>query len=192
MVNIQKEEKIIKQNNNTKEDIANEFLDEQTQQIKNTTSTISEIIPKNINNNINQYQEVNQDILGQSINTANRYQQETINTMQSIFNNYLELQKNITNTFQSIFTRFVNDTSNNKSYWNNFQFPQEYTDTSNKTNQNITGNTIKCIQRVYDFALTYTENFNKSIEIAQRYYNESVQNYYNFVNKIGRYYSNHN
>ena len=68
--------------------------------------------------------------------------------MQSIFNNYLELQKNIANTFQSMFTRFVNNTSNNKSYWNNFQFPQEYTDTPNKTNQNITGNTIQCTQGI--------------------------------------------
>jgi hypothetical protein len=34
--------------------------------------------------------------------------------------------------------------------------------------------------------VTSTESFNKSIEMAQKYYNEAVQNYLNFVNKIGR------
>jgi hypothetical protein len=128
--------------------------------------------------------------LGQSITTAYRYQQDTINTIQSIFDNYLELQNNITNSFQSMFSRFNSNISNNKSYWNNFLFPQQYTDESNKTIRNITDNTTNCTQRLYDFALTYTENFNKSIEIVQRYYNESVQNYFDFVNKIGRSYSN--
>jgi hypothetical protein len=33
-----------------------------------------------------------------------------------------------------------------------------------------------------------TENFNKSIEIAQKYYNDNLQNYFNFVNKIGKSY----
>ncbi|HEX5187386.1 MAG TPA: hypothetical protein VFV86_10905 [Nitrososphaeraceae archaeon] len=33
-----------------------------------------------------------------------------------------------------------------------------------------------------------TETFNKSIEIAQNWYNESSENYFNLVNKIGRSY----
>jgi hypothetical protein len=54
----------------------------------------------------------------------------------------------------------------------------------------MTDHTINCTQRLNDIALTSTETFNKSIEIVQKYYNESVQNYFNFVNKIGRSYYN--
>ena len=97
------------------------------------------------------------------------------------------MQKNIANTFQSAFSRFLDNAS--KSYWNNFQYPQQYTDVYKNTNQIITENTINCTQRINDFALASIESFNKTIEIAQKYYNESVQNYLNFVNKIGRSYS---
>ena len=114
--------------------------------------------------------------------------QEAINTMQSVLKSYVELQKNLLNSFQSVFSRFINDTS--KSYLNNFTAPQQYADAYNKTNQTITDNTLNYTQRVNDFAVTSTESFNKSIEIAQKYYNEAVQNYLNFVNKIGRSYSN--
>ena len=164
-----------------------QFLEQQNQQVKNTTSTISETTNKN-NDNINQFQETNRTILDKNISTTNRYQHETINTMQSILNNYVELQKNLLNSFQSVISRFLNDAS--KLYSNNFSSKQQYTDTYNKTNQTITDNTINYTQRVNDFALASIESFNKTIEIAQRYYNESVQNYINFVNKVGRSYSN--
>ena len=46
----------------------------------------------------------------------------------------------------------------------------------NKSNQNVTDSTVNCIWRINDdIALASTETFNKSIEIAQKYYNESVQ-----------------
>ena len=178
-----KEENI---SNNLKEE-TKQFLEQQSQQVKNTTSTISEATNK-INDNINQYQETNRTILDKNIDTANKYQQETINTTQSILNNYVELQKNLLNSFQSVFSRFLNDTF--KSYLNNFTSAQRYTDAYNKTNQTITENTINCTRRLNDVAVTSTESFNKSIEIAQKYYNESVQNYFDFVNKLGRSYSN--
>jgi len=38
--------------------------------------------------------------------------------------------------------------------------------------------------------LRSTETFNKSIEIAQKYYNDSIQNYFNFLKKIERSSSN--
>ena len=41
-----------------------------------------------------------------------------------------------------------------------------------KTNQNITDNTINANRRINDLVLGSTETFNKSIEIAQKYYNE--------------------
>jgi len=110
--------------------------------------------------------------------------------MQSISNSYGELQNNILNTYKSVFSRFLDGVSN-KSNWNNFGFPERYIDVYNKTNQTITdNNTINCTGRLNEFALTSTESYNKSIEIAQKYYNEFVQNYFNFVNKIGKSYYN--
>ena len=55
----------------------------------------------------------------------------------------------------------------------------------------MTNNTVKATRRINDVALASAETFNKSIEIAQKYYNEAVQNYLNFVNKIEKSYYNH-
>ena len=128
-------------------------------------------------------------MLDKSIDTSNKYQQETIDTIQLITNNTIELQKNFANTFQSVFSKFIDDTS--KSYWNNYLYPQRYTDVYNKSNQNVTDNTGNATRRINDVVLASTETFNKSIEIAQKYYNEAAQNYFNFVNKIEKSYYNH-
>jgi sugar-specific transcriptional regulator TrmB len=184
-----KDDKTKKQSDIIKEG-TEEFLDEQKQQMENTTSTISETTDK-VTDNINEYQETNKEILEESMDTTNNYQQEMINSIQSISNNYIELQKNLLNTFYSVVSKFFDDTSN-KSYWNNFKFPERYnTSLYNKTNQNVTNNTVNTTLRLNEFLCASTETFNKSIEIAQKCYNESVQNYFNFINKIGKsYYSN--
>ena len=186
MTNLENENK--KQSNTIKEETG-KFLDQQRQQIENTTSTISDTTNK-VANNVNEYQQANRAILNKSIDTSNKYQQESINTIQSITNNTIELQKNFAKTFQSAFSRFLDDTS--KSYWNNYLYPQRYTDVyNNKTNQNVTDNTVNATRRINDIALASAETFNKSIEIAQKYYNEAAQNYLNFVNKIEKSYYNH-
>jgi hypothetical protein len=183
MTNFENENK--KQRNNVKEETG-KFLDQQRQQIANTTSNISDTTNK-ITNNVNEYQQANRAILDKSIDTSNKYQQESINTIQSITNNTIELQKNFANTFQSVFSKFIDDTS--KSYWNNYLYPQRYADVYNKTNQNVTENTVDATRRINNVVLASTETFNKSIEIAQKYYNEAAQNYFNFVNKIERQYN---
>jgi ABC-type transporter Mla subunit MlaD len=182
MTSLESENK--KQSNNTKEGTG-KFLDQQRQQIENTASNISDTSNK-VTNSVNDYQQTNRAILDKSIDASNTYQQETIKTIQSISNNTIELQKNFANTFQSVFSKFINDTS--KSYWNNYLYPQRYTDIYNKTNQNVTDNTLNTTRRINNIALASTETLNKSIEIAQKYYNESVQNYFNFVNKIEKSY----
>ncbi|MDF2738348.1 MAG: hypothetical protein K0S93_2208 [Nitrososphaeraceae archaeon] len=187
MVNVKEENK--RQSNNIKEG-TNKFLDNQRQQLENTTSTISETT-NNINENINEYQNINNKVLEKSFELADKYQQQIINTIKAISNNYVEAQKNFLYNYQPAFSRFLDDTYNKtKSNLNNFRFLERYADVYNKTNQTITDNTINCTQRVNDFTLTSIESFNKSIEIAQKYYNEAVQNYFNFVKQIGRSYSN--
>ena len=185
MTSLESENK--KQSNNTKEGTG-KFLDQQRQQIENTASNISDTSNK-VTNSVNDYQQTNRAILDKSIDASNTYQQETIKTIQSISNNTIELQKNFANTFQSVFSKFINDTS--KSYWNNYLYPQRYTDIYNKTNQNVTDNTLNTTRRINNIALASTESLNKSIEIAQKYYNEAAQNYFNFVNKIEKSYYNH-
>src|SRR5215203_5662717 len=105
MTNLENENK--KQSNNTKEE-TDKFLDQQRQQIENTTSNLSDTTNK-VTNSVNEYQQINRAIL-KSIDTSNKYHQETINTIQSISNNTIELQKNFANTFQSVF-KFIDDTS---------------------------------------------------------------------------------
>ena len=185
MTNLENENK--KQSNNTKEETG-KFLDQQRQQTENTVSNISDTTNK-VTNSVNEYQQTNRAILDKSIDTSNKYQQETINSIQSITNNTIELQKNFANIFQSVFSKFIDETS--KSYWNNYLYPQRYTDVYNKSNQNVTNNTINATRRTNDVVLASAETFNKSIEIAQKYYNEAVQNYFNFVNKIEKSYYNH-
>jgi hypothetical protein len=186
MTNLENENK--KQSNNTTKEETGKFLDQQRQQIENTTYTISDTTNK-VTNNVNEYQQTNRAILDKSNDASNKYQQETIKTIQSISNNTIELQKNFANTFQSVFSKFIDDTS--KSYWNNYLYPQRYTDVYNKSNQNVTDNTVNATRRINDIALASAETFNKSIEIAQKYYNEAAQNYLNFVNKIEKPYYNH-
>ena len=43
--------------------------------------------------------------------------------------------------------------------------------------KNVTDNTVNATRRVNYVVLTSAETFNKSIEIAQKYYNEAAQNY---------------
>ena len=185
MTNLEIENK--KQSNNTKEETG-KFLDQQRHQIANTTSNISDTTNK-VTNSVNEYQQTNKAILDKSIDTSNKYQQETIDTIQSITNNTIELQKNFANTFQSVFSKFIDDTS--KSYWNNYLNPQRDTDVYNNINKYVTNTTVNATRRINDIALASAEAFNKSIEIAQKYYNEAAQNYLNFVNKIEKSYYNH-
>ncbi|HEX6647141.1 MAG TPA: hypothetical protein VF047_08175 [Nitrososphaeraceae archaeon] len=185
MTNLQNENK--KVNNDLKEG-TKKFLDQQRQQIENTTSNLSDTTNQ-VTNSVNEYQLTNKAILDKSIDTSNKYQHETNNTIQSIYNNYVELQKDFANTFQSVFSKFIDD--NSKSYWNNFLYPQRYTAVYTKTNQNVTENTINANRRISDVVLASTETFNKSIEISQKYYSESVRNYFNFINKIAKSYYTH-
>ena len=73
MTNLENENK--KQSNISKEETG-KFLDQQRQQIANTTSNISDTT-NNVTNNVNEYQQTNKAILDKSIETSNKYQQES-------------------------------------------------------------------------------------------------------------------
>jgi uncharacterized protein YlaN (UPF0358 family) len=168
-----------KQIRNLKEEKTERIVDLQKQQLENTTTSA---IPNTANedtDSFNEYQKINHEIIDKSIDTTNRYQQMTIHTIQSISNNYIELQNNILNIYQSAFSRFINDTFNNKSYWNNFVIAEQTFNIYNKISQNIIDNTINNTRTIHEFIVENIETFSKSIEIAQKYYNNGIKNYFN-------------
>jgi hypothetical protein len=100
----------------------------------------------------------------------------------------MELQKNIFNTYQSSYTQFWNNINNN-SYWKNFNIPESYSETYNTLNKNIQDCTVNATNSINEIAVDGIENFNKSIELTHRYYNDIVQNNFNYAQKIERSYN---
>ena len=56
----------------------------------------------------------------------------------------------------------------------------------NKTNQNVTANTVNITIRINDIALASAEAFNKSIKFAQKFDFDVVQSYYNYIMNINK------
>lgn len=156
-----------KKQNNAIDERTEKFLDQQNQQLKNITN--------NFDKNVNEYERTTNEIINKNIDVVNKFQQETNNTIQSVSNNYVELQNNIVNAYQSTLSKFIDNTSKS---WNNFMNQAKFNDIYNKSNQNMGDN-----------MLGYVETFNKSIKIAQKYYNDSVQYYFNFINNLERQYN---
>ena len=48
---------------------------------------------------------------------------------------------------------------------------------------------MNATRKLNEFISKSIQTFSKSIEIAQKYYNDSIQNYFNFVNKVERPYN---
>ena len=158
-------------------------LDQQKQQINDFKESISDAKNK-FNENISENQQRTKEFIEKNVDATNKYQQDTINTVQTITNNFVELQKNLLDTYQSLIYKFLRDTS--KSFGQSSASPKRYVDIYNKANQTITDNTIDATNKINEVVLGSTETFNKSIEIAQKYYTDSIQNFFNFLKKIER------
>jgi len=165
-----------------------EFNKKNTTKLNKDHSNFNERTNKTTNT-MNKYQKTNNHSLEKNINIANKYRQQNISTIQSISSNYIELQRNILDTYQSVFSKFLDNIHNNKSYWSKFIYPQGYANVYSNNNQNIAENTINAKRRINVCVLEYTETVNKSMEIAQKYYNDSVQNFFSFVNEVQKSYS---
>ena len=55
----------------------------------------------------------------------------------------------------------------------------------NKKSDNSKDETVT----INDSMLRYTDTFNKSLELFQKYYNEGIQNYFNSINTSGKSYN---
>jgi gas vesicle protein len=178
---------------NVKESTTNQFkettdryLEQQRQQYKDTASNVSDTTEK-INQNVNKFQEDNRRILENNEDTFRKSQEQISKTIQETSNNIVGLQKNVFDTYQSLYTQFLDNI--NKS-WKNFNIPQRYSETLNTVDKNIQDYTINSTNFINEIAVGGIENFNKAIELTQRYYNDLVQNNYNYARKIERSYNN--
>jgi hypothetical protein len=177
----------VKENTNQFKENTDRYLEQQRQQFKNTASNISETTDK-INESVNQFQADNKRVLENNVDTFRKYQEQINKTTQEITQNSIELQKNILNTYQSSYAQFF-DNINNNSYWKNFNIRQRYSETSDTVNKNIENYTVNATNFVNEIAVGGIENLNKSIELTQRYYNDIVQNNFNYAQKIERSYN---
>jgi hypothetical protein len=177
----------VKENTNQFKENTDRYLEQQRQQYKDTASNISQTT-ENINENVNKFQADNKRVLENSVDTFRKYQEQINKTIQEVTQNSIELQKNILNTYQSSYAQFW-DNINNNSYWKNFNIPQRYSETSDTVNKNIQNCTVNATNFLNEIAVSGMENFNKSVELTQRYYNDIVQNNFNYTQKIGRSYN---
>ncbi len=179
----------IKENTNQFKETTDNYLEQQRQQYKDTASNISQTTEK-INESVSKFQDDNRRIFEKNTDTFRKSQEQINNTIQEISNNAIELQKNVFDTYQSSYTQFFdNINNNNNSYWKNFNVPQRYSETYNTLNKNIQDGTINATNLINEIAAGGIENFNKAIELTQRYYNDIVQNNFNYTQKIERSYN---
>jgi hypothetical protein len=183
-----KKDNTVKENINQSKENTDRYLEQQRQQFKNTASNVSNTTEK-INENVNRFQDDNRRILEKNAETLRKNQEQINNTIQEISNNAIELQKNVLDTYQSSYAQFWNNINNNNSYWKNFNIPQRYSETSDTLNKNIQNYTVNATNFINEIAVSSIENFNKSIELTQRYYNDIVQNNFNYAQKIQRSYN---
>ncbi|MDF2737956.1 MAG: hypothetical protein K0S93_1815 [Nitrososphaeraceae archaeon] len=181
---------------NVKESTTNQFkettdryLEQQRQQFKDTASNISDTTKK-VNENVNKFQEDNRRIFEKNTETLRKNQELVNKTIQEVSNNTVELQKNIFDTYQSSYSQFFdNVNNNNNSYWRNFNIPERYSETYKTLNKNIQDYTVNVTNFINEIAVGGIENFNRLVELTQRYYNDVVQNNFDYTRKIERSYN---
>jgi gas vesicle protein len=176
----------IKESTNQFKESTDRYLEQQKQQFKDTTSNVSETTEK-INESVNKFQDDNRQIFENNANTFRKYQEQINKTTQEISNNTIELQKNVFNTYQSSYAQFWDNINN--SYWKNFNIPERYSETYNTLNKNIQNYTVNATNFINEIAVGGIENFNRAVEFSQRYYNDIVQNNFNYIQKIERSYN---
>jgi len=153
------------------------------EQYKDTASNLSQATEK-INENVNKFQDDNRRIIEKNADTFGKFQEQISKTTQEISYNIIELQKNIFNTYQSSYSQFLNNI--NKSYWQNFNIPERYSETYNTLNKNIQDSTVNTTNFLNEIFVGSVENLKKSLELTQRYYNDIVQNNFNYIQKLER------
>ena len=176
----------VKENINQFKETTERYLEHQKQQYKDTSSNLAQTTEK-INESVNKFQDDSRRIFEKNADTFRNYQEQISKTTQEASYNVIELQKNIFNTYQSSYSQFLNNI--NKSYWQNFKIPERYSETYNSLNKNIQDGTVNATNFINEVIVGSVENFNKTLELTQRYYNDILQNNFNYARKIERSYN---
>jgi len=151
------------------------------EQYKDTASNLSQATEK-INENVNKFQDDNRRIIEKNADTFGKFQEQISKTTQEISYNIIELQKNIFNTYQSSYSQFLNNI--NKSYWQNFKIPERYSETYNTLSKNIQDSTVNTTNFINEIVVCNVENVKKSLELTQRYYDDTMRITSNYIRKI--------
>ena len=176
----------VKENINQFKENTENTHEQQRQQYKETASNINQTTDK-INQSVYEVQEEGKRIFEKNADVFRKSQEQISKTIQEFSNNTIELQKNVFDTYQSSYSRFFDNI--NTSYWKNFNIPERYSETYNTLNKNIQDYTVNATNIINEVAVGSIENINKAIELTQRYYNDIVQNNYNYARKIERSYN---
>ena len=171
----------VKQNINQFKETTERYVEQQRQQYNDIASNLSQTTEK-INENVNKFQDNNRRIFEKNADTFRNYQEQISKTTQEASNNIIELQKNIFNSYQSSYSQFLNNI--NKSYWQNFKVPERYFETYNTLNKNIQDNTVNTTNFINEIFVSSVENVKKSLELTQRYYNDTTRITFNYIRKI--------
>lgn len=67
--------------------------------------------------------------------------------------------------------------------------PERYSETYNTLNKNIQDTTVNTTNFLNEIFVGSIENLKKSLELTQRYYNDIVQNNFNYIQKLERSYN---
>ena len=184
-----KKDNTVKENTNQFKENTDRYLEQQRQQFKDTASNVSYTTGK-INENVNKFQDDTRRIFEKNAETLRKNQEQINKTIQEISNNAIEFQKNVFDTYRSSYAQFWDNINNtNNSYWKNFNVPERYSETSDTLNKNLQNYTTNATNSINEITVGGIENFNKAIELTQRYYNDIVQNNVNYVQKIQRSYN---
>ena len=184
-----KKDNTVKENTNQFKENTDRYLEQQRQQFKDTASNVSYTTDK-INENVNKFQDDNRRIFEKNAETLRKNQEQINKTIQEISNNAIEFQKNVFDTYRSSYAQFWDNINNtNNSYWKNFNIPERYSETYKTLNKNLQNYTTNATNSINEITVGGIENFNKSIELTQRYYNDIVQNNFNYAQKIERSYN---
>lgn len=70
--------------------------------------------------------------------------------------------------------------------YNNREILSKYTETYNIINKNITENVTNRTNFINEDVIENIESFYKSIEIIQKYFNNAIQNYFNYLRNLER------
>jgi hypothetical protein len=119
-----------------------------------------------------------------NIERINQFQKQIIDNNKEFSTKYIELQKNIIKTFQSNYGQTFENIYN--SYWNNSQIPERYTETYNTINRNVTDDITNRTKFINEIVIGNIETFNKSIESVQRYFNDTIQTYFDYIRNLER------